>query len=301
LNCIEIKNLSHRFSADESVLNNVDLSIPEGSIYGFIGPNGAGKTTAMKLILGLLKKQNGSVKIFGKEFDSNRVEILKQTGSLVEVPSLYAHLTATENLSILQKIYQCPKTRIRQVLEMVGLSAAAKKKAGKFSLGMKQRLAIAIALLPQPKLLILDEPVNGLDPAGIIEMRELLKKLNAEMKTTILISSHLLAEMEKLVNNVGIIYKGSMLFEGTLDDLHDKQAQSVVISFNTDNAEKAAQIFRTYNLKVTVNGSETSVPLVPNEMIAILNEQLVAASVKVFQIKTVKNDLESIFMDLTKN
>jgi ABC-2 type transport system ATP-binding protein len=275
--------------------------VPEGSIYGFIGPNGAGKTTTMKLMLGLLKKQNGSVKIFDKEFESSRVDILQHTGSLIEVPSLYAHLTATENLNILQKIYQCPKARIGEVLEMVGLSSAAKKKAGKFSLGMKQRLAIAIALLPQPRLLVLDEPVNGLDPAGIIEMRELLKKLNSEMKTTILISSHLLAEMEKLVSHVGIIYKGSVLFEGTLDELHRKQVQSSVISFITDNTEKAAQIFSSHNLKVTVNGNEISVPVIPDEMIAKLNEKLVASSVKVYQIKTVKNDLESIFMNLTKS
>ena len=174
--CIETNNLSYKFLGTDSVavLNKINLQVPEGSIFGFLGPNGAGKTTTLRLLLGLLKKQSGTIKIFDKQFDTSRIEILKDIGSLIESPSLYAHLTATENLFILQKIYQCPKTRIQEVLKIVGLSDTGHKKAGEFSLGMKQRLSIAVALLHNPTLLILDEPTNGLDPNGIIEIRELM-------------------------------------------------------------------------------------------------------------------------------
>lgn len=170
--------------------------VPKGSIYGFLGPNGAGKTTTLRLILGLLKRQTGSINVFNVPFDENRIEILNQTGSLIESPSLYSHLTAYENLNVLRKIYQCPESRINDVLELVGLSNTGKKKSGLFSLGMKQRLGIAIALLNNPALLILDEPTNGLDPNGILEIRELLKRINAESGITIVISSHLLSEIE---------------------------------------------------------------------------------------------------------
>ena len=175
--CIETINLSHKFSADEKVLNNVNLQVEEGTIYGFLGPNGAGKTTTLKLILGLLKKQQGEILVFGKPFQQNRIEILKNIGSMIESPSIYGHLTAIENLRILQKVYQCPKQRITEVLDLVDLANTGNKKTSNFSLGMKQRLAIAIALLHSPKLLILDEPTNGLDPNGILEIRELLQNL----------------------------------------------------------------------------------------------------------------------------
>lgn len=164
MNCVETENLTFRFTAHETVLNNINLKIPQGSIYGFLGPNGAGKTTTLRLITGLLKKQQGTIKIFNKSFEQHRIGILKNIGSLIEAPSFYSHLTATENLNLLQKIYQCPKTRIKEVLEIVGLSDTGKKKAGKFSFGMKQRLSVAIALLHDPVLLILDEPRTVLTP-----------------------------------------------------------------------------------------------------------------------------------------
>lgn len=218
---IEIKDLTYRYSKEETILNNISLQVPEGCIYGFLGPNGAGKTTTLRLILGLLKKQKGSIRLFNQSFDDHRIEILKRTGSLIESPSLYAHLTALENLTVLQKIYQCPTTRIKEVLDLVGLSNTGRKKAGKFSLGMKQRLSIAMALLPAPSLLILDEPTNGLDPGGIVEIRELLKKLNKQHQLTIVISSHLLSEIEKLVTHTGIIHRGRMVFQGPLEKLYE--------------------------------------------------------------------------------
>jgi ABC-type multidrug transport system ATPase subunit len=299
--CIETKNLTHKFSEEETVLNNINLQIPEGSIYGFLGPNGAGKTTTLRLILGLLKKQQGTISIFGESFEKNRIEILKKIGSMIESPSLYAHLTAVENLTILQKIYQCKKERIGEVLEIVGLSETRKKKAGQFSLGMKQRLSIAIALLHHPSLLILDEPTNGLDPNGILEIRELLKRINAEEKITVVISSHLLSEIEKMVTHLGIINKGSVLFQGTLEELHLKQTQTSFISFDTNNPAKAMEIMLANNLKATLVNGQIHIPNIEKGTIAKLNSQLVNEKVAVYQISTVKNDLESIFIDLTKN
>lgn len=298
---IETQELTHRFSAAETVLNGVNLEVEEGTIYGFLGPNGAGKTTTLKLILGLLKKQEGEIFIFGKSLEKNRFEILQNLGSLIESPSIYGHLTATENLQILQKVYQCPKTRIAEVLELVGLADTGKKKTSQFSLGMKQRLSIAIALLHNPKLLILDEPTNGLDPNGILEMRELLKKLNQLEGITILISSHLLAEIEKLVNHIGIIHKGNLLFQGTLAELQNKQRESSFVVFRTSDNQKASQIFLKNQVALFSQNGKISIPVIEEEKIARLNEQLVLNKIDVYEIQKVENDLEKIFLDVIKD
>jgi len=299
--CIETKNLSHRFSEKEVVLNNIELQVPEGSIYGFLGPNGAGKTTTLKLILGLLKKQEGSISIFGKPFDKHRIEILKQVGSLIESPSLYTHLTANENLKIWQKVYQCPMSRIDEVLAIVGLSETGKKKAGKFSLGMKQRLSIAIALLHSPTLLILDEPTNGLDPSGILEIRELLTKINKEQGITIIISSHLLAEIEKMVTHIGIINKGEILFQGTLTELQEQQTKTSSIVFETNDNEQTNTILKAKGLQTSIKNEHVIVPFTDRQVIAAAVAALVKSNIEVYQVSTLKNDLESIFIDLTKN
>lgn len=299
--CIETENINYSFSEEVPALSNINLKVPCGSIFGFLGPNGAGKTTTLRLILGLLKKQTGTIKIFDKEFDTSRIEILKNIGTLIETPSLYTHLTAAENLYILQKVYQCPKSRVQDVLHIVGLNNTSNKKAGRFSLGMKQRLSIAMALLHNPSLLILDEPTNGLDPNGIIEIRELLKKLNEENKTTILISSHLLSEIEKLVTHLCIINKGHILFQGTLDELHIKQSHSSVIQFDTDNIARTIEVIKENQLMPEVTNGRVSIPLAEKEVIAGLIRQLVGAKVNVFQVAEIKNDLESIFIDITKN
>ncbi|CAN5295404.1 ABC transporter ATP-binding protein [soil metagenome] len=298
---IETQNITYNFSPEETVLDSINLQVPEGSIYGFLGPNGAGKTTTLRLILGLLKKQKGAISIFNKTFNENRISILQNIGSLIESPSIYAHLTATENLNLLQKVYQCPKSRVAEVLEIVGLSQTGKKKAGKFSLGMKQRLSIAIALLHSPALLILDEPTNGLDPNGILEVRELLKKINLEQKITIVISSHLLAEIEKLVTHIGIINKGKLLFQGTLDELHQMQNQSSFIHLETNDNEKAMQLISSFHLAPVLQHGKLMIPKIEKELIAKLNKTLVENNIEVYQITIIKNDLESIFMDMTKN
>jgi ABC-2 type transport system ATP-binding protein len=301
MNCLETHDLSYKFSENETVLDTINLRVPDGSIYGFLGPNGAGKTTTLRLVLGLLKKQQGVIRIFDKPFDEHRLDILQRTGSLIESPSIYTHLTAVENLTLLQKIYKCPKERIAEVLEMVGLSHTGKKKAGKFSLGMKQRLSIAIAMLHNPSLLILDEPTNGLDPNGILEVRELLKKINAEQKITIIISSHLLAEIEKMVTHVGIINKGKLIFQGTMEELHLEQMQSAFISIETNDVVKTMQLISGTQITPVHQHGQILIPNMEKAMIAKLNRMFVENNIEVYSITPVKNDLESIFMDLTKN
>jgi len=270
-------------------------------MYGFLGPNGAGKTTTLRLLLGLLQLQGGEVRLFNKSLAKSRIELLRKTGSLIESPSFYSNLTAAENLLVFQKVYGCPKARIQESLELVGLGKTGNKPAGNFSLGMKQRLSIATALLHQPSLLILDEPTNGLDPNGIIEIRELLRRLNREQGMTILISSHLLAEIERLVTHIGIINKGSLLFQGTLEQLQRKQSQGSVTSWHTNEPGRAMGIFRSYAILPTLVDDQVLIPTAERELIATLNEQLVLNKIEVYQISPVKNDLESIFIDLVKS
>jgi ABC-type multidrug transport system ATPase subunit len=301
MNCIETKNLSHHFSDGNMVLNNINLQIPSGSIYGFLGPNGAGKTTTLKLILGLLKKQKGSITVFGKAFETNRIEILRNVGSLIESPSLYGHLTAAENLEVLQRVYQSPKKRIFEVLEIVGLEDTKNKKTSQFSLGMKQRLSIAMSLLHSPSLLILDEPTNGLDPNGIIEMRELLRRLNSVLGMTIVISSHLLSEIEKIVTHVGILHKSSLMFQGTLSDLQFQQKLGAKTSFVTNDLEKTLNIINSNGYSAKLIDEQITLQETDSKIISELNETLVNNRIKVFQINTIKNDLESIFIDLVNN
>ena len=274
------------------------MQVPQGSIYGFLGPNGAGKTTTLRLILGLLKRQQGTISIFQKRFDAHRIEILRNVGSLIESPSLYDHLTARENLIVLQKVYRCPVARIAEVLDLVGLPGTGKKKAGQFSLGMKQRLSIAVALLHGPSLLILDEPTNGLDPNGIIEMRQLLSRLNTERGVTILISSHLLAEIERLVTHVGIINRGRMVFQGTMADLKRKQQQILSIRLATNDDEAALKIVAAHEPAARIADGTIVVPPLSDARIARINRLLVEGGLDVHEIRAVRNDLETIFMGL---
>lgn len=298
MHILETHDLVHSFSNDEVVLNRISLRVDEGSIYGFLGPNGAGKTTTLRLILGLLAKQEGSISVFGKDFHKHRVESLRRIGSLIESPSIYTHLTAEENLRVLQKVYRCPRERITEVLELVGLANTGKKKAGQFSLGMKQRLSIAIALLNSPSLLILDEPTNGLDPNGMIEIRELLRKLNREHGITILISSHLLAEIDRLVSHIGIIHKGRMMFQGTLEELKEKQQQSVSVIFETSDSSRTKEVLVSMQLEPACTNGRCTVPAIPREKVADINRQLVMKGIEIYEVSVVKNDLERIFMEM---
>lgn len=296
MHCLETTNLFHRYSSGDIVLEDINLLVPQGGIYGFLGPNGAGKTTTLRLVLGLLETQQGSISIFGKRLDTHRIEVLRNIGALIESPSLYDHLTAFENLKVLQKIYRVPAARIGNVLELVGLPDTGTKKVGEFSLGMKQRLSIAIALLHCPPLLILDEPTNGLDPNGIVEMRELLLRLNRESGTTIVVSSHLLAEIERLATHIGIIHKGRMMFQGTLNELRQKQLKAVALSTNDDL--RALRIVLGDIPGTRIADGRIMMPAMSNERIASVNRRLVEHGVDVHALGPAEDDLEAIFMDM---
>src|SRR5688572_4393934 len=219
MHAIETRGLSYSFARNETVLREVGLAVPAGAIYGFLGPNGAGKTTTLRLVLGLLRPQQGTIHLYGQALDADRVAILRRIGSSIESPSLYGHLTASENLEVWRRLFGSSPRRISEVLTLVGLADTGKKRADQFSLGMRQRLSIAVALLHEPSLLVLDEPTNGLDPHGILEVRDLLTRLNRDHGMTILVSSHILSEIEKLVTHVGIIHRGVLMFQGTLSEI----------------------------------------------------------------------------------
>lgn len=298
--CAETRGLSHQFTGHPDVLNNISMQVPAGSIYGFLGPNGAGKTTTLRILLGLIKKQQGEVLLFNKPLYRHRLEILKRVGTMIESPSLYGHLTASENLLILQKIFNCPRSRIREVLSTVGLPDTGNKKTSAFSLGMKQRLSLAVALLHNPSLLILDEPTNGLDPNGIIEIRDLLRKLNEEHGVSIIISSHQLYEVEKLVTHVGIISKGCMVFQGTLENLVSKRQQNASLTIDCNNPDRSVEIAGGLGIDATVINGKLQIPLPEKEMISSLNRALVEAGIAIYEMKADRKDLESIFMELIK-
>lgn len=298
--CVATYDLTHNFPSGETALDGVCLQVPESGIYGFLGPNGAGKTTTLKLILGLLKKQRGEIRIFGEVFETNRVKTLGKIGSMIESPSIYGHLTAEENLEVWRKIYGCPKSRIQDVLKLTGLEKTRGKKSAQFSLGMKQRLSIATALLHAPELLILDEPTNGLDPNGSLEIRELLKNLNRNDGTTILISSHLLSEIERIVTHVGIINHGKILFQGTLTEFMNKRQKSLTI-FATGDSAKTFRILREhFGCDARIEAEEVLTPILEPMQIARINRKLVESGVAVYRIGEIESDLEKMFFDLLR-
>ena len=226
---IETSALSKQYG-DKYSVKNLNLNIRPGCVYGFLGPNGAGKSTTMKMLLGLVKPTAGEIRIFGKEAGGrNRIELLKRTGSLIEAPSYYGHLNGRENLQIVQTLKNVPREEIDEVLRIVRLEEQQKKKVREYSLGMKQRLGLAAALLGRPKLLLLDEPTNGLDPAGIQEMRELISDLPKHYGMTVMVSSHLLSEIDQMASDVGIIDRGKLIYQGSLQKLHDRAKGSVRI------------------------------------------------------------------------
>lgn len=217
-----------------TAVNQVSLHVRRGSIYGFLGPNGAGKSTTMKMLLGLTAPTQGRFTIDGKEFPKDRLSILREIGSLIEAPSFYANLTGRENLDVIRRILGLDQNTVEDALELVGLSEFGDRLAKKYSLGMKQRLGLAGALLGRPPILILDEPTNGLDPSGIHEIRELVKSLPSLYDCTVLISSHMLSEIEMIADDIGILNHGRLLFEGSLEDLRRRARQA---GMSADNLE----------------------------------------------------------------
>ena len=295
---IRTEGLSFNFG-NQQVVKSLALQVPEGSIYGFLGPNGAGKTTTIKLLLNLLKIQHGSIHIFEQDIQTNRISILSQIGSLIEQPAIYHHLTGKENLINRALLLQVSMNRVDEMLALVQLTAAANKKAGQYSLGMKQRLGIALALLADPKLLILDEPTNGLDPNGIIEVRELLIKLVNQYNKTVFISSHLLAEVERMATHVGIINYGELLFQGSIGEL--QALSQPMICVETNNTVDAANLLKRNSFNVIdVTDNYVYVPYTNKQQTADVNALLHNNGHAIYSIGKQQKDLERLFLDITQ-
>ncbi|MEM9257999.1 MAG: ABC transporter ATP-binding protein [Bacteroidota bacterium] len=295
---ISTNNLTYAYARQQPTLENLVLNVPKGAIYGFLGANGAGKSTTIRLLLSLLKPASGDIEMFGLPLPKHRKEILTRVGCLIESPALYPQLSASDNLKIAVTYRQVDKMRIEEVLELVGLAENANRPTRKFSMGMKQRLGLALALLHDPELLILDEPTNGLDPSGIIEIRQLLLELQA-MGKTIMLSSHLLGELEKIVSHLGILHGGQLVFEGTTKALADSRNAKYSVEIQTPNVNLAAELA---GLPVREGRESTDrLELQVSEKTAIpeLLRRLVKGGVDLYAVRPLASDLESIFLQLT--
>lgn len=297
---IQTEGLDFSFGK-KKILNDLALKVPKGSIYGFLGPNGAGKSTTIRLLLGLLPTQSSktSLKIFEMDLEQNRIPILQRVGALVEMPSLYEHLNARNNLEITRTwVGKIPKNRIEEVLSIVELTKDAHRPIKQYSLGMKQRLGLALSLLSNPELLILDEPTNGLDPAGIKDIRELIVRLNKEEGKTVFISSHLLSEIEKMVTHVGIIHKGTLHFQGDLPTLQAQQRPYTLL--NTNENTKAHQLILPILQASMLTEAGITLPTQEKAVIHQINQTLLQQGLEVYQIQPVVSSLEDMFMEITE-
>lgn len=296
-NLIETHNLTKRYGKTLSV-NTLNMKVPPGAVYGFLGPNGAGKSTTLKMILGLVKPTAGAITLFGSPMDErNRIRLLADTGSLIESPSYYGHLTGEENLHIIQTLKGCAKSDVDEVLKIVRLTDARNKLAGHYSLGMKQRLGLAAALLGFPKLLILDEPTNGLDPAGIQEMRELICSLPAEYGITVVVSSHLLSEIDQMADHVGIIRKGELVYQDTLTSLHAHAKEQLAL--RVSHISMAADLLRQEGIQTEQEEDYLLLPMLEDALAAKLVRDLLAHNISLYRMEKRETSLEDIFLTLT--
>jgi ABC-2 type transport system ATP-binding protein len=295
---IETTQLSKRFR-DVTAVDAIDLAVPERSVYGFLGPNGAGKTTTIRLLLGLLRPSGGSARIFGHDVTRERLAALRSVGAIVETPSLYDHLSGRANLEIACTILGLPSQEIDRTLELVGLAEAQRRRVGGYSLGMRQRLALARALLGSPKLLLLDEPTNGLDPDGIQEMRGFIRSLPERTGATVLLSSHLLSEVEQTATHVGMMSRGRLVVQDSLAGLLG--AGDELIDVEVDAPDRAAAVLAAAGsaaeapagagLRLRVGQGENA-----RERAAAVNALLVSAGLKVFRLAPRSRRLEDVYM-----
>lgn len=298
MSVIKTTNLTKAYG-DQKAVDQLSITVNHGDIYGFLGRNGAGKTTTIRMLLGLIQPTDGEIELFGENLSSNKKGILRRIGSIVETPGFYENLTAKENLMInarIQGIHK--KNAIYEALEIVGLQNEKKKLVGKYSLGMKQRLGIARALLHYPELLILDEPTNGLDPIGIKEMRRLIKSLAAERNITIFISSHILSEVEQLADHMGVIHKGKLLEEIDLDQLRQKNRK--YLEFQVSNDNKAIMLlekhFQMFDYQVYDEGRIRIYSQLEER--AVMNKLFVQHDIDVLKIQLSEDRLEDYFEKL---
>lgn len=293
---IETNALTRRYGKRTAV-DRVDLCVPRGEIYGFLGPNGAGKTTTIRMLLGLIRPTAGTVRLFGENFHRHRMSVLRRVGSLVESPSYYGHLTGAENLEVVRQLLGAPKKRIAEALEIVRLTEAADRPVKGYSLGMKQRLGIAIALLGHPELLILDEPTNGLDPAGIQEMRRLIKDMPRQYGMTVLVSSHLLSEIDQIATQVGIIHEGRLIFQDRIEALRQKSGPRTAIG--VDRMREARAVLEGSGWRPHIEDGLLWLDETEPEQVSRVNALLVKNGFSVYRLEEVKPSLEKVFLELT--
>lgn len=297
MNIIETNDLCKQYGNALRVAH-LDLDVPEGSVYGFLGPNGAGKSTTLKMILGLVRPTAGDIRVLGKKMDGgNRLAVLRQVGSLIESPSYYGHLTGEENLRIVQTLRGVPEKNIREVLQIVRLDGQRGKKVAHYSLGMKQRLGLAAALLGFPRLLILDEPTNGLDPAGIQEMRELICSLPERFGMTVVVSSHLLSEIDQMADHVAIIREGELVFQDTLEALHGRSRHHLAL--RTTNNAVARAVLQERSVPCQEEEGYLILPILSDELAAQLTRLLAERHLGVIRLEERQKSLEDIFLELT--
>lgn len=294
---VETRGLCKQYGSALRV-NHLDLTVPEGAVYGFLGPNGAGKSTTLKLLLGLARPTAGEIAVFGRPMGPRtRMETLSQVGSLIESPSYYGHLTGAENLHIVQTLRGAPERDIGEVLRIVRLDGQKGKRTAHYSLGMKQRLGLAAALLGFPRLLILDEPTNGLDPAGIQEMRELIRSLPGRFGMTVVVSSHLLSEIDQMADHVAIIREGELVFQDTLEALHGRSRHHLAL--RTTNNAVARAILQEKSVPCQEEEGYLILPILSDEMAAQLTRLLGARNLGVIRLEERQKSLEDIFLELT--
>ena len=294
---LRTNNLTKVFGKQKAV-NQVNVTINKGSIYGFIGRNGAGKTTFLRMISGLAAQTEGEISLFGKT-GKDLSSVRKRIGCLIEAPGIYGNLTAYENIKA--KCIFCGVTKrgyIEEILDIVGLSDAGKKKAKNFSLGMKQRLGIGLAMVGEPDLLVLDEPINGLDPKGIVEVRETILKLNKERNMTILISSHILEELSKIATHYGILHQGVLLEELTREELMEQCSQRIVV--NCDKPQQAVTVLDKMGITKYQVTDQNHVSIFERlDESGSINRQLVQANILVNEIAVAGEELESYYLRVT--
>lgn len=289
---IQTRGLTRRFPGGHGVAD-LDLSVPAGAVFGFLGPNGAGKTTTIRLLLGLLEPQAGEIFLQGYPLGARSRPALARVGALVESPALYPHLTGRQNLEVTRRLLGTPRTRIDEVLAIVGMRDAAERRVRDYSLGMRQRLAIALAMLDDPRLLILDEPANGLDPAGILDMRLLLRSLANDHGMTVFVSSHQLGEVELVASHVGVLREGTLRFQGTIAELRARNAPRVLL--RADDQARATQLLATAGEAVAAIDAETLAVALGGRDEAQLNRLLVEGGLQVSHVAREQPSLESLF------
>jgi ABC-2 type transport system ATP-binding protein len=293
---IQTKNLTKKIG-NQMIIDDLSINVKEGEIYGFLGPNGAGKSTTMKLLLGLERFDSGDIRIFNQALSSNLNNTLTKIGSLIEEPSYYPNLTGQENLEIVQKLMNLPTKNIDEALKIVRLTEHKDKLVKNYSLGMKQRLGIALSIVKFPRLLILDEPTNGLDPSGIQEIRELIKTLPRDYGMTVMISSHILSEIEQMATTVGIISHGKLLYEGAISGL--EQAGRIEIS--AGDLEQALQALKSNHFQGKIAKGCLELADVSKEEVARMIRILVREGIDVYQVQNRKKTLEEIFLEMTND